>query len=406
MEEGDFVNIIEKIIAKKANVKSVKPGDEVTVKVDLAIAHDVTGPMAIEQFEKIGVDRVFDPGKVVFVIDHNIPSATVNSRIQHNILRNFAKKTKVKLFNRGNGVIHQVVSEQGLYKKGDIVIGADSHTCTAGAYGAVAIPVGATELAAVMALGSIDFEVPPTYFIRINGKLAPGVYSKDVILHIIGKFGTNGFTDKAVIFGGDAITDLSSDEKMTISNMAIEMGAMIGYVDQGDEIGEVTKTYDIDAEDIVPVVACPWSPGKVKPVADVAGTKITQVVVGSCTNGRLIDMEVAAQVLEGRKVAPDVNMIVVPASVNIATEMEQRGITKIFRDAGAIVTNPGCGPCFGAHQGLLAKEDVAVSTTNRNFPGRMGHKEAKVYLASPRIAAESAVKGYITKPGTVIPLEG
>lgn len=401
------MNIIERIIAEKANVDSVAVGQELTVDVDLVIAHDVTGPIAIEQFKKIGVDKVYDEEKVVFVIDHNIPCASIDSRVQHKTLQEFSKDFGAKLYGKSEGVIHQVISEDKLYKKGDLIVGADSHTCTAGAYGAVAIPVGSTELSAVMALGSLDIEVPETYRINVNGKLNPGVYAKDIILHVIGKFGTNGFTDDAVVFSGDTIKTLDNEEKMTISNMMIEMGVMIGYIDQGDEeIGKVTDTYEIDACDIVPVAACPSSPGNVKPIKEVEGVKINQAVIGSCTNGRYSDMKIAADVIKGRKVADYVNLIVVPASKTIADRMDAEGLTKIFRDAGAIVTNPGCGPCFGAHQGLLIEDDVAISTTNRNFPGRMGHKDASIYLASPRTVAESAVNGHITVPGTVCSLEG
>lgn len=401
------MNVIEKIIARHTDKDSIKVGEEVTVKVDLTIAHDVTGPMAIEQFEEIGIDNVFDKEKVVFVVDHNIPCSSVASRIQHRTLKDFSRNFGAKVYGRSEGVIHQVIYEEGLYKKGDVIVGADSHTCTAGAYGVVAIPVGATELAAAMALGNIDFEVPETYLINVEGQLEAGVYAKDIILHVIGKFGTNGFTDKAVIFSGSTILNLTNEEKMTITNMMIEMGAMIGYIDQGDEeIGEVSVTHTIKTSDIVPVAACPSSPGNVKPIKEIKGTIITQAVIGSCTNGRYSDMKIAAEVLNGRKVADNVNLIVVPASKNIAQKMDEEGLTKIFRDAGAMVTNPGCGPCFGAHQGILAKEDVAISCTNRNFPGRMGHKEAQIYLASPRVVSESAVKGFIVEPGTVIPLEG
>ena len=400
------INIIEQIIAKHAGKESVTVGEEVSVSVDLAIAHDVTAPMAIEQFEKIGVSKVFDSTKIALVSDHNIPCSSVNSRIQHKVLERFSEQYDVHYFGRSEGVIHQIISEEKLYKKGDIIVGADSHTCTAGAYGVVAIPVGSTEMAAVMALGSIDLEVPVTEVIAINGVLNPGVYAKDVILHVIGKFGTNGFTDKAVIFSGNAIISMNNEEKMTLANMMIEMGVMIGYIDQGDgDIGPVSTIHEISAETIVPCVACPSSPGNVKPVADVIGVRINQAVLGSCTNGRYSDMEIAAKVLEGRKIAQNVNMIVFPGSKKIIEKMEENGLTKIFRDAGAIITNPGCGPCFGAHQGLLNSDDVAVSSTNRNFPGRMGHKDAQIYLASPRIVAESAILGYLVSPGTVMPLE-
>ena len=396
------MNVIEKILAKKAGLDHVKPGQEITVKVDLVMAHDVTAPIAIEQFRKIGVSRVYDPEKVVLFIDHNIPSSTVESRQQHRTMQAFHEDFGVQFYKRSDGVLHQVAYEEGLYGAGDIIVGADSHTCTAGAHGAVAIPLGSTEAAAVMALGELDLEVPETHIIRINGKLNPFVYGKDIVLHIIGRFTTNGFTDCAVIVTGDAIVSLPSEEKMTIANMMIECGAMIGYIDQGNgDPGPGAVEYDIDAAEIVPVAACPSSPGNVKPLSQLVGTRITQAVLASCTNGRYSDMETAASVLQGRKIASHVNLVVVPASRRILEQMEENGLVKVFRDVGAIVMNPGCGPCFGSHQGLLTKDDVAVSSTNRNFPGRMGDKAAQVYLASPRVVAESAVAGYLVLPGTI-----
>ncbi|HHW07524.1 MAG TPA: 3-isopropylmalate dehydratase/homoaconitate hydratase family large subunit [Clostridia bacterium] len=400
------MNIIEKYLAAAAGLREVAPGEDITVNVELVVAHDVTGPMAIEEFKKIGVDRVFDPQKVVFVFDHIIPAATVEAKTLHNSVKRFQQDFGVILYDRAQGVIHQVVAEKHRVAPGRIVVGADSHTCTAGAYGAVAIAVGATELAAAMATGKLDLEVPETYEIRLTGELPPGVYAKDVILHLIGRFGTDGFTDKAVVYTGAAVRNMSLDDKMTISNMGIEMGAMISLFAAEDDIGTVKETYVIDLSTLSPSVACPHSPGNVKPVAEVAGTKITQVVIGSCTNGRLSDMRVAAAVLQDRQVHPGVTMLVVPASEQVLSEMEKEGLTALFRRAGVIVTNPGCGPCFGAHMGLAAEDDVVVSTTNRNFPGRMGHKKAQVYLASPRTAAESAVAGHIVVPGTIEPVGG
>lgn len=400
------MNIIEKYLAQAAGVPVVSPGDDITVQVDLVVAHDVTGPMAIEEFRKIGVDRVFDPQKVVFVFDHIIPAATVEAKTLHNSVKKFQQEFGVILYDRAQGVIHQVVAERHRVAPGRVVVGADSHTCTAGAYGAVAIAVGATELAAAMATGKLDLEVPETYEIRLTGELAPGVYAKDVILQLIGRFGTDGFTDKAVVYTGDGVQGMSLDDKMTISNMGIEMGAMISLFATEDDIGLVKETYVIDLSALPPSVACPHSPGNVKPVAEVAGTKITQAVIGSCTNGRLSDMRAAAEVLRDRQVHPEVTLLVVPASVEVLAGMEKEGLTEVFRRAGAIVTNPGCGPCFGAHMGLAAEDDVVVSTTNRNFPGRMGHKKAQVYLASPRTAAESAVTGHLVVPGTVKPVGG
>lgn len=401
------MNQIEKYLAKAAELERVQVGDDITVKVDLAIAHDVTGPMAVDQFKRIGISEVFDREKVVFVIDHIIPAATPEAKICHNALTSFSLDYGVKVYSRAEGVIHQIIAENHRLERGSVLIGADSHTCTAGAYGALAIPVGATELAATMATGTIDLEVPETFEIRLEGKLTPGVYAKDVILHLIGRFGTNGFTDKAVIYSGSLIDQLTLDDKMTISNMGIEMGTMISYfADLEQPIGPVKEVYSFKAEEIPSSVACPPNPGNVVQTEQVKGTKITQVVIGSCTNGRLSDMKAAAEVLKENHVADGVTLIVVPASKEIAQQMDDQGLTRIFREAGGIVTNPGCGPCFGAHMGLLAAGDVAVSTTNRNFPGRMGHREGKVYLASPRLAAESAVAGEIVTPGTVMALGG
>ncbi|AET66157.1 3-isopropylmalate dehydratase large subunit [Desulfosporosinus orientis DSM 765] len=401
------MNQIERYLAAAAGKDEVHAGDDITVKVDLAIAHDITGPMAVEQFKKIGISQVFDNQKVVFVLDHIIPAATVEAKVLHNVLREFSREYGVKLYDKGEGVIHQVIAEKHPLKRGSILIGADSHTCTAGAYRVLAIPVGATELAATMATGTLDLEVPEVCEICIEGQLQPGVYAKDVILHLIGYFGTAGFTDQGVIYTGSLMEHLTMDDKMTISNMGIEMGSMISYFsDPAQPVGTVKEVYTFQAEDIPASVACPPNPGIVVKAEDLSATKISQVVIGSCTNGRLSDMLAAAEVLKGRKVAEGVTLLIIPASVDIAQQMEDQGLNRIFREAGGMITSPGCGPCFGAHMGLLAAGDVAVSTTNRNFPGRMGHREGKVYLASPRLAAESAVAGTIVPPGSVVPLGG
>jgi len=399
------MNEIERHLARAAGKTTVEAGEEIIAAVDLVIAHDVTGPMAVEQFQRIGMDHVFDQQRVVFVLDHIIPAATVEARALHNTLRNFSRRFNTVLYDKGQGVIHQVVAEKHNLPRGAVIVGADSHTCTAGARGLIAIGVGATELAAAMATGAIDLEVPEAYEIRLEGKMSPGVYAKDVILHLIGKFGTGGFTDQAVIFAGGGAAGMSLQEKMTIANMGIEMGAMITYFSDLDMVGPVRETFTFDLAAVPPSVACPYSPGNVVPVREAAGTAITQVVIGSCTNGRLSDMEVAAEVLQGKKVHSGVTLLIVPASQEIAQAMEDRGLTKVLRESGAMVTSPGCGPCFGAHMGLLTADDAAVSTTNRNFPGRMGAREARVYLASPRTAAESAVAGKIVAPGTVAPLD-
>lgn len=401
------MNQIEEYLAIAAGKTEVHAGDDITVNVDLAIAHDITGPMAVDQFKRIGIDHVFDVNKVVFVLDHIIPAATVEAKVLHNVLKDFSKTYGVRLYDKGEGVIHQVIAEKNRLNRGGILVGADSHTCMAGAYGAIAIPVGATELAAVIAIGTLDLEVPEVFEIRLEGELQPGVYAKDVILHLIGHFGTSGFTDQAVIYTGSLVEELTLDDKMTISNMGIEMGTMISYFADPDRpVGKVKEVYTFQADNIPARVACPPNPGNVVNAADLTAIPISQVVIGSCTNGRLSDMRVAAEVLKGRRVSDRVTLLIIPASAEIAQEMEDHGLNRIFREAGGIVTSPGCGPCFGAHMGLLAADDAAVSTTNRNFPGRMGHRDAKVYLASPRVAAESAIAGTIVSPGMVVPLGG
>ncbi len=396
------MNVIEKHLAKASGLPEVKAGQDVTINVDLVIAHDVTAPMAVDQFKRIGIKEVYDPKKVVFVIDHIFPAATVNARKAHNKLYNFHKEYNIQIFNKGEGVIHQVVAEEKFATRGDIVLGADSHTCTAGAYGAIAIPVGSTELAATMATGTLDLEVPYVDLIHLDERPDQSISAKDIILSLIGKFTTDGFTDRGIIFSGEGFTQLSMAEKMTICNMCIEMGVMIAYMAlTEEEIGETDNQYYLKASDFEPVIACPHSPGNVKPLRELAGLKINQVVVGSCTNGRIEDMRIAAEIVKGKKIHPDVTMIVVPASRRVLDQMEEEGLPKIFRDADAIVTNPGCGSCFGAHMGLATEEDVVISTTNRNFPGRMGHTEAQIYLASPRVAANAAVAGCLVEGGKV-----
>lgn len=400
------MNEIENYLARAAELESVSVGQDITINIDLAVAHDVTAPMAISQFEKIGVDRVFDPAKVMFVFDHVFPAPTIPARHNHRKLMDFAEKYKVRCFGKGEGVVHQLVAEEGGLIRGSVLIGADSHTCTAGAYGALAFGVGSTEIAAAMATGTLDIEVPPIQLIRLEGKMAPGVYAKDIILHLIGKFGTDGFTDQGIIFAGSWVKTADVEEKMTISNMAIEMGAMLSYFSVSEAVGPVSKTEIIEVNKLVPVTACPHSPGNVKSIADVLNTTVNQVVIGSCTNGRISDMRIAAEVFSKANVHPNVTCIVMPASQRVVQTMEIEGLTHIMREAGVTVLSPGCGPCYGGHMGLVTADDVVVSTTNRNFPGRMGAKEANIYLASPRAAAEAAVCGKIVFPGTAVPLVG
>jgi 3-isopropylmalate dehydratase large subunit len=397
------VNEIEQYLAKAAGRAKLKVGDDITVKVDLVMAHDVTAPLAIPPFLDIGVDKVFDPKKVIFVMDHVYPAPTVQARQGHRKMCDFARKYGFAI-SEGEGVCHQIIAEKYHLPRGAVLVGADSHTCTAGAYGVLAFGVGSTELAATMATGTLDIEVPPVHVVALDGKLAPGVYAKDIILHLIGAFGTGGFTDMAVLFAGEWAQHASEDERMTVSNMAIEMGAMLSIFSENDDVGPVTGTHYFDVALIPPLMAAPSSPANIKAVTELVGRKITQVIIGSCTNGRISDMRKAAEVLRHAQIHPSVTCIILPASQHVELAMAEEGLTKIFRQAGATITNPGCGPCFGGHLGLAAGDDVVVSTTNRNFPGRMGDKAANILLASPRAAAEAAVAGEIVALGTIVPL--
>ncbi|HWR06088.1 homoaconitate hydratase family protein [Sporomusa sp.] len=400
------MNFVEEYLARAAGLDTVVAGQDIRCRVDLVAAHDVTGPMAIQQFEQIGIDHVFDPQKVVMVIDHIFPAATVQAKTMHWIMKDFARQYGITLYDKGQGVIHQVLAESHRLQPGAILVGADSHTCTAGGYGVIAIPVGSTELAAAMATGTIDIEVPEVIEVYMTGQPQAYVSGKDIVLTLIKEFGVAGLTDKAVVFTGPGITAISIDERLTICNMGIEMGAMIAcFGGETTAAPAVAHTVPLALETIAVVAACPHSPANVRPVAELAAVEVTQVVVGSCTNGRLSDMEQVVNVLKHHQVHPAVTMLIIPASKNVLAAMETAGWCKILRDAGAVITNPGCGPCFGAHQGLGTERDVILSTTNRNFPGRMGHRNARIYLASAATAAATAVCGRITQPGS-LPLEG
>ena len=399
------MNEIERYLALAAGLDCVKAGQDITVKVDLAMAHDVTAPLALAPYREIGVNTVFDPKKVVFFIDHVYPAPTVQARQSHREMRQFAREFGFPIFE-GSGVCHQVISEEYDLPRGSIVVGADSHTCTAGANGALAFGVGSTEVAAAMATGTLDIEVPDIKAVWLEGQLAPGVSAKDVILFLIGKFGGAGFTDQGIIFAGSWVRQASRDERMTVSNMTIEMGAMLSYFSMEEDVGPVAKTHSFDVGAIPPLMAAPSFPSNVKAVSELLGTTVTQVIIGSCTNGRISDMRDAAAVLSNVPVHQDVNCIILPASRRVAEMMEEEGLTRIFRHAGATVTSPGCGPCYGGHMGLATADDVVISTTNRNFAGRMGAKTAQIYLTSARTAAEAAAAGKIVYPGTMALLEG
>lgn len=414
------MTITEKILADHAGKKEVVPGELIMAKVDLCLANDVTAPIAIKEFEKTGIGKVFNNEIIALVPDHFTPNKDINSAEQAKLLRDFAKKYNIKhYFEVGEmGVEHALLPEKGLVLPGDLVIGADSHTCTYGALGAFATGVGSTDIAACYITGEAWFKVPESMKFILKGKRKPFVYGKDIILYIIGKIGVDGALYRAMEFTGEAIKDLSMDSRFSITNMAIEAGGKNGII----EPDEITISYvkerairdykiyhsdkdakyvfemEIDLKDIEPQVALPHLPENTKPVSSVGNIVIDQVVIGSCTNGRMEDMRVAAKILKGRKVAPYVRLIIIPATQNIYKQCIKEGLIEIFIEAGAVVSTPTCGPCLGGHMGILAKGERAVATTNRNFVGRMGHPESEVYLSNPAVAAASAVLGRIGSP--------
>lgn len=393
------MNCVERYLAKAAGVEETKAGQDLSCKVSYVAAHDVTAPIAIDMFRKIGVKKVFDPDRVALIVDHIYPANSEKARNNVWTMKDFADEFGVHLYHRGEGVIHQIMYEKHRAQPGELVVIADSHTGTCGGYGAVGVGVGSTELAAAMATGKLDLEVPEVIQIYLTGKRPSNVFGKDLILYLGSIFGTDYLVDRALLFTGPGVEDLSVAERMTVCNMGIELGAMITIFGTTEKEPDTLEVREINLSEMEPQIARPFSPANVVPVREVAGTPVTQVVVGSCTNGRLNDMEQVAKAFEGKHVHPDVNTLVVPASRDILDEMEKRGWCKIIRDAGATVLNPGCGSCFGAHEGLTSERDTVVSTTNRNFPGRMGSMKAKIYLASPATAAAAALTGVITVPG-------
>ncbi|MEW8957698.1 MAG: 3-isopropylmalate dehydratase large subunit [Moorella sp. (in: firmicutes)] len=418
------MTITEKILAAHAGLEHVEPGQLINAKVDLALGNDITAPLAIQEFKKLGLKQVFDPERVVLVPDHFTPAKDIKSAEQAKILREFAREQGlVHYFEIGRmGIEHCLLPEAGLVGPGDLVIGADSHTCTYGALGAFATGVGSTDLAAAMATGELWFKVPETILFRYHGKLKPWVGGKDLILYTIGQIGVDGARYMAMEFTGEAIKELSMDGRFTMANMAIEAGAKNGifhvdektkdyiqgrlkrdyYIYASDPEAAYTQEIDIDVNKIEPQVALPHLPENAKSVKEIGEIKIDQVVIGSCTNGRLEDLRIAAQILKGQKVHPEVRLIIIPGTQKIYADALAEGLITIFIEAGAAVSTPTCGPCLGGHMGILAKGERAVSTTNRNFVGRMGHPESEVYLAGPAVAAASAVKGRIAAPEEVV----
>lgn len=414
------MTITEKILAAHAGLDAVEPGQLIRAKLDLVLANDITAPIAIKEFERIGVDGVWDKERVVLVPDHYSPSKDIKAAEQCLAMRRFARdKGVVNYFELGRmGVEHALLPELGLVVPGDLVIGADSHTCTYGALGAFSTGVGSTDAAVGMATGEVWLKVPPSLEFKVEGELAPWVTGKDVILHIIGAIGVDGALYRAMEFTGSAIESLSMDSRMALCNMAIEAGAKNGiiavddvtraYLDgrarregveySSDSDAEYERVLTFDASRIPLTVAFPHLPSNTRAVDDAGDVAIDQVVIGSCTNGRLEDLLIAAEVIEGRKVHPDVRLIVIPATQAIYKQAMEDGLLAAFIDAGAAVSTPTCGPCLGGHMGILAKGERALATTNRNFVGRMGDPESEVYLSGPAVAAASAVAGRIVGP--------
>jgi 3-isopropylmalate/(R)-2-methylmalate dehydratase large subunit len=413
------MTMAEKILAKAAGKKESEAGEIVMANIDVAMTHDLTGPMSVESFEKIGVDDVWDPEKIVVVFDHQVPADSIEAAQNHIDMRKFVEEQGINNFyDVREGVCHQVLPEMGHIVPGEVVVGTDSHTCTHGALGAFSTGIGSTDMAMVFATGKLWFKVPETIKFNVTGNLAENVYAKDVVLNIIGKIGADGATYKACEFGGETTKKLSVSDRMVLCNMAIEMGGKTGLVEPDQKTfdylkGRTTKSYevmktdedadsleimDIDVNDLEPQIACPHHVDNVKPVSEVEGTHIDQVFLGSCTNGRLSDLRTAAKILKGKRVSDSIRMLVIPASREVYTKAMDEGLLRTFVDAGALVCNPCCGPCLGGHVGLVGPGEVSLSTSNRNFKGRQGSSDAEVYLSSAAVAAASAITGKISDP--------
>lgn len=414
------MTMAEKILAAHAGLEEVVPGQLIECNLDLVLSNDVTAPIAIKEFKKIGVEKVFDPTKIALVPDHYVPNKDIKSAEQAKMTRDFAREQGITHYYEVGcmGVEHALLPEQGVVGAGDLIIGADSHTCTYGALGAFSTGVGSTDAAVGYATGKAWFKVPESLLFNVEGELRPGVTGKDIILHIIGMIGVDGALYQAMEFRGSAIEGLTMDERLSISNMAIEAGGKAGlipvddvtrkYMDSrterpyteyhSDPDAVYAKVYNIDAQDIVPTVAFPHLPSNTRPASEARDIVIQQSVIGSCTNGRIEDMRQAAAVLKGHKVHRDVRCIIIPATQQVYRQCIKEGLMDIFLDANCAVSTPTCGPCLGGYMGILAAGERSIATTNRNFVGRMGDPTSEVYLSSPAVAAASAVLGHIGLP--------
>ena len=418
------MTMTQKILAAHAGLEEVVPGQLIRAKLDMVLGNDITSPVAINEFEKAGFDKVFDKSKVSMVMDHFTPNKDIKAAEQCRQCRTFAKSFGIENFYDvgAMGVEHALLPEKGLIAAGDCIIGADSHTCTYGALGAFSTGVGSTDMAAGMATGEAWFKVPEAIRFNITGKLSENVSGKDVILHIIGLIGVDGALYQSMEFMGDGLINLSMDDRLCMANMAIEAGAKNGiflvdeitreYMDQRvnrpynvyepDEDAIYVRTIDIDLSRIRPTISFPHLPENTRTIDEVGEIDIQQVVIGSCTNGRLSDMRIAAEIMKGKKVHPEVRAIVIPATQSIYMDCIKLGYLETFIEAGCVVSTPTCGPCLGGHMGILAAHERCVATTNRNFVGRMGHITSEIYLASPAVAAASAITGKISGPEEVL----
>lgn len=414
------MTMTQKILADHAGLESVVPGQLIEAKLDMVLGNDVTSPVAINEMGKFGKDSIFDKTRISLVMDHFTPNKDIQSAENCKQVREFAKKHSIlHYYDVGNmGIEHALLPEKGIVTCGDCIIGADSHTCTYGALGAFSTGVGSTDMAAGMISGKAWFKVPSAIKVVVTGEKPKYISGKDVILNIIGRIGVDGALYRSLEFTGDGIKNLSMDDRLTIANMAIECGAKNGifpvddvtleYVNgrllrdykvyEADEDAEYDEEIVVDLSTLKSTVAFPHLPENTKTIDEIPEIKIDQVVIGSCTNGRMEDMRTAASIIKGHKIADGVRTIIIPATQQIYLDCIKEGLTEIFVEAGAIVSTPTCGPCLGGHMGILAKGERAVSTSNRNFVGRMGHTESEIYLASPAVAAASAVKGYIADP--------
>ena len=424
-----MTTIAEKILARASGKGEVEAGEIVMADIDIAMIHDLTGPLAVESFNKIGTEKVWDSSKIVIPFDHQVPADSLDSANNHIFMRNFVKEQNIEHFYDVNeGVCHQVLPEKGHVLPGTLIVGADSHTCTYGAFGAFATGIGSTDMAMVLSTGQLWFKVPETIQFKINGSLKENVSAKDVILHIIGQVGADGSTYKSCEFIGETISNMSMSDRMVLSNMAIEMGGKTGLMEPDAKTYDYLKdrvrgenksrlkafieksdlrtspdsasleTVDIDISNLEPQIACPHNVDNVKPASELGDVELDQVFIGSCTNGRIEDLRDAAKILKGNKIANGLRMLVIPASRETYLKALDEGLLKIFVEAGALISQPCCGPCLGGHTGLIGPGEVSLSTSNRNFKGRQGSPEGEVYLSSAKVAATSAIEGRIAVP--------